>query len=355
MINVLIVDDSAVSRQHLQHILAADEKINVLATASNGDEAIKLAARLKPNVITMDIHMPGLDGIEATRKIMQTSPVPIIIVSANWTAEEVAMTFSALEAGAVTLVEKPVGLGHPRYEAMAHELRQTVKLMSEVKVVRRWARYAQATAKEAAAGKIEPVKPENPEIELVVMGVSTGGPPVLHAILGALPRDFSLPILIVQHIAAGFLPGLVDWLSKDAALPIRIAGHGWPLQPGHVYFAPDDWHMGVNRQRQIVLERAARENSLRPAISYLFRSALETFGPHAAGVLLTGMGKDGAQELRHMLDQGAVTIAQNKETCVVYGMPGEAAALGAAKHILPPNKIVSLLVWLARQQKVQPF
>lgn len=339
MIKVLIVDDSAVTRQHLSHILSADADIQVLPAARDGEEAVKLAVELKPNVITMDIVMPRLDGIEATRKIMQTCPTPIIIVSANWTAEETEMTFRAMEAGAVTLIEKPVSVGHPRYEALAQELRQTVRLMSEVKVVRRW----------LPRSKVKPPEPprlEAVDVDLVAIGVSTGGPPVLHTILSSLPPDFSVPILVVQHIAAGFLPGLVDWLRLDSALPIHVAQHREMLVPGHVYFAPDDQHMGVNWNRQIMLNNTPKENNLRPAVSYLFRSALENFGSRVMGILLTGMGRDGAAELRQMMDCGAVTIAQNKETCVVFGMPGEAVALGGAKFVLPPNKIVDTMVRL---------
>lgn len=352
MIKVLVVDDSAVTRQHLSHILAADQDIQVLRAASNGEEAVKLAAELKPNVITMDIFMPKMDGIEATRKIMQTCPTPIVIVSANWTAEETEMTFKALDAGAVTLIEKPVSIGHPRYELMAQELRQTVKLMSEVKVVRRWASYRPALKPVVSPAKpAEMSKPEAVEIEVVAIGVSTGGPPVLHAILSALPADFPVPILVVQHISAGFLPGLVDWLGQDSALPIHVAEHGQFLTPGHVYFAPDDRHMGVNARRQIALDNSAKENNLRPAVSYLFRSSLEVFGSRVMGVLLTGMGRDGAAELRRMMDHGAITIAQNKESCVVFGMPGEAVALGGARFVLPPDRIVATMVRLTNRLK----
>jgi two-component system chemotaxis response regulator CheB len=257
-----------------------------------------------------------------------------------------------MEAGAVTLIEKPVGIGHPRYEAMAQELRQTIRLMSEVKVIRRWARYAPPSPpKEAPPTKPVPAKPDNTELNLVVIGVSTGGPPVLHTILSALPANFPTPILVVQHISAGFLPGLVDWLSKDSPLPIHIARQGQSLEAGHVYFAPDDYHMGVNQRQQITLTNSAKENNLRPAVSYLFRSALENYGPRVAGVLLTGMGKDGANELKQMMEQGAITIAQNKETCVVFGMPGEAVAMGAAKYVLPPEKIPTILAWLTQPKR----
>ncbi|MBV9852801.1 MAG: response regulator, partial [Armatimonadetes bacterium] len=200
MIQVLVVEDSLVARQLLLHILRADPNISVIGTAGDGAEALEFLQTHQPDVITMDIHMPRMDGLEATRRIMETQPRPIIIVSANWNPEEVATTFRAMEAGAVALVEKPRGVGHPDYEQMAAKLVQTVKAMSEVRLVRRWpsARpVATAPAAVPAAARRAP-----PAISVVAIGASTGGPPVLHTILAGLPKDFPVPVLIVQHIAA---------------------------------------------------------------------------------------------------------------------------------------------------------
>jgi two-component system chemotaxis response regulator CheB len=183
-------------------------------------------------------------------------------------------------------------------------------------------------------------------IKMVAIGASTGGPPVLQTLLSSLPKQFSVPVLIVQHIAAGFLPGLVEWLSQVTYFPIRIPAHGDLLLPGHAYLAPDGFHLGVERGPRAVLSQAPPENNLRPAVSHLFRSVAETLGNQAVGVLLTGMGKDGAAELKMLRDKGAITIAQDKESSAVHGMPGEAIQLGAATHVLSPERIVEALVKL---------
>ncbi len=335
-----------VSRELLVHILKQDPGLNVIGTAKNGAEAVAFVARQKPDVITMDINMPVLDGIEATRRIMETQPVPIVIVSAAWNPAEVETTFRAMEAGAIALVEKPGGPGYPNAEAMAQNFIQTVKNMSEVRVVRRWAKRGAAAATPSApaprgAGA-------RAEIQLVAIGVSTGGPPVLRVILGLLPKDFGAPILIVQHIAAGFLQGLAEWLSHATGFPVQVAKAGETPLPGRAYLAPDALHMGLDAQGRIALCEAPAENGLRPAASWLFRSVAEVCGPGAIGVLLTGMGRDGAAELKGMRDRGALTFAQDKESSVVHGMPGEAIKLGGATYTLPPEKIAEMLAQLTK-------
>jgi len=349
-IDVLIVEDSKVAQEHLTHILEADKAIRVIGTAADGDEAVAFVRKKRPDVITMDIHMPGMNGLEATRRIMETSPAPIIIVSASYDRNDVEKAFLSMEAGALAIVEKPVGEAHPLYGEAAKELVQTVKLMSEVKVVRRWKRKRPSEPLNAVIP--EEILEKGPkDIRLVAIGASTGGPPVLQTILSALSAGFPAPILIVQHIATGFVDGMLDWLRQTTALPIHIAMNREHLLPGHVYFAPDGFHLGVYNQSRISLSNAPPENGVRPSVSYLFRSAMGVFGENLAAVLLTGMGRDGAEELRMLLEKGAVTIAQDRESSVVYGMPGEAVNLKAARYILPPEKIASALIGLARDKK----
>lgn len=348
-ISVLVVEDSPVAQLLLVHILNSDPALTVLGTANNGEEALAFLKRNKPDVIVMDIHMPGLDGFETTRRIMETQPVPIVICSASLNPAEVARTFRALEAGAVAIVAKPVGLGHHEYEDMAGKLVETVKLMSEVKVVKRWPRSRWADGL-AAVSLPAGAKPSDGSIKVVAIGTSTGGPPVLQTILAGLPKDFRFPVLIVQHIAAGFLPGLVDWLNQTTGFPIRIAAHGEPLLPGCAYLAPDGCHLGLGGSGQVALSKQEPENGLRPAVSYLFRSVAAVCGANAVGVLLTGMGRDGADELKLLKDLGAVTIAQDAESSVVHGMPGEAIKLGAATYVLAPDKIPPMLASLAVQK-----
>jgi two-component system, chemotaxis family, protein-glutamate methylesterase/glutaminase len=352
MVNVLIVEDSPVQQALLGHILSSDSDITVIGTANDGREAVAFVNQRKPDIITMDLNMPHMNGLEATRRIMETTPVPIIIVSANWDPQEVAITFQAMEAGALAGVEKPRGLSHKDFATTAQQLVQTVKLMSEVKVIRRWPQLrpkslSAMTPPDAAIPGLVPQPPA--EVKLVVIGASTGGPPVLHTLLTNLPKNFSVPIAIVQHIAVGFLGGLVDWLSRASGLPVQVPTHGDLLLPGHVYLAPEGHHFGIERGPRAVVVAEPPENNLRPAVSFLFRSAAQVLGNHAVGVLLTGMGQDGAAELKLLRDQGAITIAQDKESSVVHGMPGEAIQLQGATHILPPDLIVELLAQLCRR------
>jgi two-component system chemotaxis response regulator CheB len=348
MIKVLIVEDSRVVRDLLTYILSSDPDIQVIGTASNGEEAVKAVRDKRPDVVTMDINMPKMDGFEATRIIMETIPTPIVIVSASWDPKEVQKTFRAMEAGALATVGKPVGVAHPDYKDQAKELIQTVKLMSEVKVIRRQSHIKHGKGIPAGLA-VNDLIPSTTDVKVVAIGASTGGPPVIETILSKLSKDSRAPLLIVQHIAPGFVQGFADWLANSCRFLVRIATqHEFPL-PGHAYIAPDDVHMGVDVGGRIVLVKSKPENGWRPAVSYLFRSVAEVFGKNSVGVLLTGMGKDGAYELKRMKEKGAITIAQDKESCVVYGMPGEAIRLGAALHVLTPSSIAAMLADLNKK------
>jgi two-component system chemotaxis response regulator CheB len=340
-IRVLIVEDSPVIRELLSHILSADPQLEVVGLAGDGVEAMELLARVKPDVVTVDMSMPRMSGFEVTRRLMETRPLPIVIISASWDPDEVATTFSAVEAGAVAVVAKPHGLRHADYAASASRLVQTVKAMSEVKVVGRWSRRSLPAAQPALAVPPPRAGTRQSYVRLVAIGASTGGPLVLQTILAKLPRDFAAPVLIVQHIAAGFLPGLADWLSTTTGFQIRIAAQGDALLPGRAYLAPDGSHMGIQGGR-ILLSSDEPDEGLRPSVAHMFNSAA-AYGSAAAGVLLTGMGRDGARELGMMRQKGAMTIAQDEESCVVFGMPGEAVQLGAAEYVLNPERIAALL------------
>jgi two-component system, chemotaxis family, protein-glutamate methylesterase/glutaminase len=346
-VKVLIVDDSGVTRELLSHILSADPGINVMGTATNGLEAIEFIARNKPDVLVMDIIMPKMDGYEATRRIMESNPLPIVIVSASLRAEEVERTWKAIELGAVAALCKPAYSERSTPGGAAEKLVQTVKLMSQVKVVRRWGK---TTARDkTAAPSIPPlVTPVRRPMEVVAVGASTGGPQALREMLSALPAAFAAPILLVQHISPGFTVGFVNWLDQACAVTVGQAVHGEQALPGRVYVAPDALQMKIDRHRRIALTDDGPENSIRPSVSYLFRSVAHAFGEKALGVLLTGMGRDGADELKLMRDMGGVTIAQDKDSCVVYGMPGEAVKLGGAQYSLPPDKIAEMLKSLVK-------
>lgn len=346
-IKVLVVEDSPVVREFLVHVLGSDPAIRVVGTARDGEEALDAVRRMHPDVITMDIHMPKMNGLEATRRIMETDPTPIVIVSGsdNDNPNEAVTTFDAMEAGALAVLHRPSGPGHPDHEAMARELVQTVKLMAEVKVVRRWSRrrFGEPAPRAVEMGLAQ----EPAKVRIVAIGASTGGPPVLQTILAALPKNFPAPVVIVQHMAAGFSRGFMEWLAQSSALPVHLAVHGESMLPGHVYLAPDEVQMKVARHERVVLTKDDPENGLRPSVSYLFRSVAEIYGCDAVAGLLTGMGRDGAEELRLLKEKGAVTFAQDKDSSVVHGMPGEAIRLDAAMLVLPPEKIAAVLTSLA--------
>ena len=342
MIKVLIVEDSQVIRDLLTFILSSDPAIQVIGTARDGREAVRAVRETRPDVVTMDIVMPNMDGYEATRIIMETTPTPIVIVSASWDPKEVEKTFQAMEAGALAAIAKPVGVAHPDYKKHTKELIQIVKLMSEVKVIKRrpQERKGVVISGKSTAGMITPAMPD---LKAVAIGASTGGPPAIEAILSRLPKDFPAPLLIVQHIAAGFVHGFADWLANSSGLPVKIAAQGEYLLPGRAYIAPDDLQMGVEKGGRIILSSNAPENGLRPSVSWMFRSVSDVFERNAIGILLTGMGKDGAQELKRMKERGAVTIAQDRESSIIYGMPGEAVTLNAASYVLSPVRIAEFL------------
>ncbi|WP_447973622.1 chemotaxis-specific protein-glutamate methyltransferase CheB [Nitrospira sp. Kam-Ns4a] len=344
MVRVLVAEDSAVTREYLVRLLSEDPALHVVGTVRNGQDAVAEAERLRPDVILMDIHMPVMNGYEATRRIMERVPTPIIMISTSLARSEVAMALEALKAGAVTVLDKPPGPDHPDRAKAARQIQETIRLMAEVKVVRRWPHRERA-----APGP--PAAPARVSIRIVAIGASTGGPTVLAEILSALPADFPVPILAVQHIAPGFAPGLAEWVGRETVLPVKLAESGEPARPGTVYLAPHGSQMGIGPDGRIRLtrhERPAAENGFCPSVSYLFYAVARSFGRTALGILLTGMGQDGAAGLLALRQAGGVTIAQDEASSVIFGMPGEAVRLGAAQYVLSPGQIADLLRGLGR-------
>jgi len=345
VIRLLVVEDSKTVQQALVEICNADPDIRVVGTASSGEEAVSAVAALKPDVVTMDVNMPGMDGFEATRTIMSTCPVPIVIVTGKMDPKESATIFQVMKAGALMVTAKPAAPGHPEHAASVRELLRAIKLMSEIKVVRRIFSREPGETAPYPASQITPAMPAA-KIGIVAIGASTGGPPLLQAILSSLPADFNVPVVIVQHMTKGFTENFVAWLNQSSRLQVELAADGMQMLPGHAYVAPDGYQTGVGPGSRLTVAAGELENGQSPAVSCLFRSVAHIYGRQAVGVLLTGMGKDGAAELKLLRDKGGVTIVQNRESSIVFGMPGEAVRINAADYILAPEEITAMLTRL---------
>lgn len=337
---VVVAEDSSTARELVVEVLSRDPGLSVVGEARDGREALALVGRLRPDVVVMDIHMPGLDGFEATRRIMTDCPTPIVIVTESGDAADVKLSLDALRAGALVLLPKPARPLTPGFDALCARFVETVKSMSKVKVVRRWperAARAELIGDGSARGGVE----------VVAIAASTGGPAALGQVLSRLPADLPAPILVVQHIAEGFVPGLASWLNALSPLPVKVAEPGEPVEPGRVYLAPDGAHLGLNGRLSIRLSNEPPLGGFRPSGSFLFESVARASGRAALGVILTGMGRDGVEGLRVLRESGGRVIAQDEASSVVYGMPGAAVEEGLADHVLPleaiPGRIVGLL------------
>jgi two-component system, chemotaxis family, protein-glutamate methylesterase/glutaminase len=339
-IRVVIIEDSQPMTDLLASILRAAGDIQVVGTAADGENGVRLVKRLHPDLVTMDIYMPKMNGVEAVRAIMRDHPVPIIIVSTNNEAEVMGMTFQALRAGALTVLGKP-GLNDPE---TSQKLIQTVRVMAGVPVIHHWGTISGKSPTEPRKPipstnvnkKIQELKSR---IRVIGIAASTGGPSAVATVLRNLPADFPLPIVLVQHFSPGFASSLVEWLGTQTGLRIRLATHGASLQPGTVLLAPDEYHLQINRAGTVELTREPAYKGLRPSANPLFNSLALAYGPSALGILLTGMGDDGVDGLIKLHETGGVTIAQEKNSCVVYGMPREAIDRGAVDGILTPEQI----------------
>lgn len=340
MIRVLIADDSKTERELLTRIINSDDTLEVVCSVGDGESAIQGVKRYKPDLVILDLQIQKTNGIEVMKEIMGNNPVPIIVVTNSYDSAEAQYSFKALEAGALMVVKRPVGLEDLNYEKEKSLLIKHVKLMSEIKVVRR---VYTSLEKVTQWSNAIPKCIEHTPIRVIAIGGSTGGTAVIGRILSGLSPQFHIPILIVQHMTVGFTKCFCDWLCTTSHYSVSIAEDGELIMPGKAYLAPDDYHMTVTSGQHILLLKEKPENGLRPSVNYLFTSVADQYGPSALGILLTGMGSDGALGLLKMMNRGGITVAQDHESSIVYGMPGDAVKKGAVQYSLDPDSIVELM------------
>jgi two-component system chemotaxis response regulator CheB len=336
-VRVLVVDDSALMRKLIPEMLESDRSIEVVGTAMDGTFCLKKIEELQPDVITLDLQMPGMNGIDTLKEIMRRKPLPVIVVSSHST-EGASVTFKALGLGAFDFVTKPQDASAHMADA-SKELIAKIKAAADSKVVR-------PSRAIAPVEKISKAKAPLALTKLVAIGVSTGGPQALEFLLAQLPPDFPGAIVVVQHMPEGFTEMFAHRLDELCSLRVKEAQSGDFLQAGRVLICPGSRHMRVKRMAMgdmVVLNEEARVNGHRPSVDVLFRSAAEEFGPQAVAVIMTGMGDDGAEGLGAVKQAGGMTIAQSEESCVVFGMPKAAIERGYAMRVVPLDVLSTTL------------
>ncbi len=344
MIRVLVVDDSLTVRKRIVEVLEEHPDFEVIGEAKNGRESIHLAEAYKPDLITMDMMMPEMTGLSATEYIMAHCPTRILIVSSSTNRGELLKTYDALAAGAVSVFEKPTG--EEEAEKWEAALINELKMVSRIPVIRHL--KGKGLHKERAE-QYTRGNQKNSKYNLVAIGASTGGPQTILKIFQALPADFPIPILCVLHISPDFSSSLPDWFSLNSDLKVEFAQGGENLVDcgnTNVFLAPGDYHLCLHGQA-LKLTQDPPQNFCRPSVDVLFESIARNTHYSPIGVLLTGMGKDGARGMKAVRDKGGFTIAQDEESCIVFGMPKEAITLGAVEVVLSAEEIADELMRLA--------
>lgn len=349
-IRVLVVEDSLTVRKYLVEVLGADPEIEVIAEAEDGKCAIELCERLRPDAVSLDMMLPVMSGLAATEYIMAYCPTPILIVSASFNRGEMFKTYDALSAGAVDVLEKPKDVGSGRWE---EDYRQAIKTVARIRVMTHHRARIAARAVPQEALIAEVLQRTGVPFRCVAIGGSTGAPGAVAKLLNGLPPDFPLPILLVIHIGAPFGLALSDWLDSVSPIRVRNAVNGEMLSPvgqPQVIMAPPDRHLVV-RGGRLWATAAAERHHCRPSVDVLFESLANELGAAAIACLLTGMGRDGADGLLAVKRGGGMTVAQDEESSIVFGMPRVAAELNAARSVLGLAEIAPALVRLAQVHK----
>jgi two-component system chemotaxis response regulator CheB len=356
-IRVLLVDDSPVVLTILKRLLASAPGIEVVGTAHNGRQALDLIPTLQPTVICTDYHMPQMNGLEFIQQVMSRFPRPILVISTSvHPQEDESNVFRLLEAGAVDIFPKPQAGSASDYDRLQQGLINKIKILAGVQVFTRHIGKEKSTPSKQSSSPtnstvnhqpsfLEPsVRIPHPTIQAIAISVSTGGPQALHTVLTQLPKNLSVPVFCVQHISEGFLQGLVTWLGAGCQLPIKIARAGELPLPGVIYFAPERYHLDLGTKGQFVYSSSGPVDGHCPSVTVLFQAVARKYGIGGIGILLTGMGRDGATGMLDIALAGGITIAQDEQSSVVFGMPREAIALGAAKYVLAIDAIPTLLM-----------
>ncbi|MDJ0762269.1 MAG: chemotaxis-specific protein-glutamate methyltransferase CheB [Myxococcota bacterium] len=367
MIRVLIAEDSPAIQRVLISIFNEEKGIEIVGVVGNGKDAVELCRKTRPDLVTMDIYMPEMDGLEATRRIMEEHPTRVVIISSMVRSRDLR-TFEAIRSGAVEIVEKPHGVLTGNYGQVRDALVKIIRQLMAAKPQNRFSWVSpkpweaegldlpeiSVTAATPSSAPPEPVDPPPcetvlpPDFEsfiprIISIGGSTGAPAVICDILSSLPGTFSIPIVIAQHIAVGFMKGMVDWLDSSVPLTVKLAQEGDIAKPGTIIVSPDNANLEI-RSRGVIHLREGQETDLyTPSIDIFFQSVADAFGDTGMGIILSGMGRDGALGLQKMRQAGALTIAQNEESSVIYGMPKEATAAGAVLQEMDPKEMISLL------------
>jgi len=349
-IRVVIADDSPTIRHYLKTLLKDMADMEIVGVAQNGEEALAVVSELRPDVITMDINMPKVDGLEATRQIMRECPTPIVVVSGMLEAD-IQLSLQALEAGALAVIGKPPSRDNPAFPQVFQRLITTLRAMARVSVVARRERFQSETVTFDDTITPLPIKRRpSREIDVIAIGASTGGPSALYRIMSQLPPTMRIPIVIVQHLPDEFIVGMVRWLQRATHLDVVIAEDGMYVTQGMVILARGNQHMALVKERgrlMIRLIQTQGDYRHQPAVDVLFESVANTCQHRALGIILTGMGDDGASGLKSLRDCGAITIAQDEPSSTVFGMPSAAIEQGGVEIVASltqiPHKIMKLV------------
>lgn len=343
-IRVLLVEDSQIALVLLKRILKSSSDIEVVEEAHTGLEALKLIPKLEPDVICTDLHMPHMNGLELTNEVMALYPRPILVISVSVQTDDSRNIFQLLDAGAVDIFPKPTLGLLADDEVFRNELINKIKILSGVKVFRKKRKLPTQNLLVENLATFSSKSLARPKV--VVIGASTGGPQALKELLSKLPLDFPLPVICIQHIYVGFLQGLLDWLAVGCRLPIQIAQPGDMPKPGRIYFPPEQQHLELDERGRFIYSDSPPVAGHCPSVTVTFTSVAKFYGQACVGILLTGMGRDGAEGMQAIAQAGGFTIAQDEASSVVFGMPKAAIDLGAAKQVLPIHAIAPRLISL---------